>query len=184
MRKARLALCIPLAAGGLMFGCLAQSAVAETAPTTQDLTTEITNVGRDAQVLHTVILSEKQIIVEGVDLVPQAKPLALHVVQPDNKILSLAHLVRHDATVVARGGNVGRATTDARRLIGGISRDQRAVNTAMSPLVSAFYLPGKLPRAGTVASQQRRYAPAVVLYDLEHAAKTTIRLMKNALRMR
>jgi hypothetical protein len=170
-----------------MFGCLAlsaQSAVAETAPTTQDLKTDIANVGHDAQVLHTVILSEKQIIAEGVDLIPQAKPLAFHVVQPDNKILSLAHLVRHDATVVATGGNVGTATTDVRRLIRGISHDQGAVNTAMSPLVNAFYLPGSLARAGTTASQKRRYAPAVVLYDLKHAANTTIRLMKKGVGMR
>lgn len=187
MRTARLALCISLAAGGLVFGCLAlsaQSAVAETAPTTQDLKTEIINVSHDAQVLHTVILSEEQVIAEGVNLVPQAEPLALHVVQPDNEILRLAHLVTHDAFVVQTGGNVGIATTDVRRLIGNISHDQVAVNAAMPPLVSAFYLPGSLARAVTIARQKRRFAPAVILYDLKHAATTTIRLMKKALGMR
>jgi hypothetical protein len=78
MRKARLALSMSLAAGGLVFACLAlsaQSAVAGTGPSTVDLRA-VATASHDAEALRTVVIAEKQIIVEGVQLVPQAAPLA------------------------------------------------------------------------------------------------------------
>lgn len=78
MRKARLALSISLATGGLVFAGLAlsaESAVAGTGPSTVDLGA-VATASHDAEALRTVVIAEKQIIVEGVQLVPQAAPLA------------------------------------------------------------------------------------------------------------
>ncbi len=168
-----------------MFGCLAisaQSAVAATTPQTQDLRTEVITVGHDAQVLQTVIIAEKQIIAEGVQLVPDSvKPLASHVVRQDNHILTLAHGIRDEIPIVRHGGNVQTAARNVRETALGIQRSEADLNGARSHLISAFRLSGKIGRAS--APVTTRYAPAVILYDLQHAAATTIRLMRQALGM-
>lgn len=154
MRKVRLALCIPLAAGGLALACLAlsaPSAVASTVPVTLDLQADVITAAHDGEALHAIVLTEKQIIAEGVQLVPQSEPLALQVQRLNAQILTVESAIKHEATVVSGVGHINSPTgehkieaaaTDVRRFIGQISHHEAAAKKATSPLVQSFDLGG------------------------------------------
>jgi hypothetical protein len=80
------------------FGCLAlsaQSAVASTGPSVDRA--DVTTASRDAEALRTVVIAEKQIIAEGVQLVPQSAPLARRAEQLLREIANAASAVILDA---------------------------------------------------------------------------------------
>ena len=171
MRKARLALCIPFAAGGLVFGYLAlsaQSTVAETAPV--DLKPAVITVHHDAEAMRPVIVTETKIVDEGVQIVPQAESLASRFERLNSQLLKLDGRLIHTSPVELVQHDVSN-----------IARDEAAVNVATTPLLNAFTLQGSRARAGATAGKRHRYAAAAMLHDLNRAIARAIRLMKKAL---
>jgi hypothetical protein len=148
-RKARLALCASLAAGSSAFAASVQSADASTVPVTLELKTAVISAGQDAHALTPVIVAEKRIIADGVQLVPHSVQLAAPVNRLDSHELKLASAITHEASIVRTHGNVSSpanqkvietAAADTRHLIGHLARDQAAVKPATSALASAFDL--------------------------------------------
>lgn len=104
MRKARLAVSISLAAGSLVFGCLAlsaQSASAQTAPVQLQLASAVITAGNDAQVVRPIIIEEQKIIVQGVQLVPQSASLALPAERMGQQMLRLESAITFEAKLLA-----------------------------------------------------------------------------------
>lgn len=196
MRKRWLVLCAPLTVGCLVFACLAlsaQSAVAETAPTTQDAKAGVITVSYDAEALRPVVLTENKIIAEGVQLVPESESLASQIERLHGQMLGLATTITHDAAdaaLVHRSSFTYRELSEQYGdLIERLGRQEAAVNHATDPLVDAWggYAYGGyagITRADANAAKKRGFAAGAMLYDLNRAAARAIRLMKKALTIR
>lgn len=173
MRKARVAVSISLAAGSLVFACLAlraQSASAQTAPVQLQLASAVITAGNDAQILRPIIIDEQKIIVQGVKLVPQSVSLALPAERIGQQMLRLESAITFEAKLLAAKNLllkynqhlIGTASAYTRSLVNRSAVKWAEMQAALTPLGKS--LAHRFPAATLVFPELAR--PAAVAIHL------------------
>jgi hypothetical protein len=147
---AKLNLCIALAAGGFVFAALAMP-VQPAAAQTVNLRRAVISAGHDAQALTPVVVAERRIIAQGVQLVPQSASQALQVMRLDGQLLKLDSAITHEAARVGAVRNInspagrkviGTAASATRLDITKLADDAAGAKAAALPLARSFDLGG------------------------------------------